>query len=404
MTGEQAGTATQPVAGQGDTGRRVPEVDALRGFALGGIVLVNVLVLSGTYGRTAVDPAVAGADLVAHWLVIAFFETKFYLLFSFLFGYSFTLQMESARRAGAAFVPRMLRRLTGLLLLGAAHMALLYSGDILTMYAVLGLILLAARNAPPERLWRAARWFYAVPVVLLVLVGALAGAAYTPDPSATADATREAARIAEEMRGGAADVIGAHLATWPEAMGALLLMGGSIVAAFLVGCGAGKRRLLTGGVVDPARLRRTRAIGLAVGLPGGLLMAAGTVAPLPERWEVVCFALGMAAAPMLTAAYVSALMLWFTTPRGARLAALLAPAGRMALTNYLSQSLVLALVFTGYGLGLYGRTGAAVACAVALAVYAAQLFLSARLMRRYSHGPVEWVLRTVTLGRPPRRS
>ncbi|MEU0276144.1 DUF418 domain-containing protein [Streptomyces sp. NPDC006307] len=403
MTQEQAGAGAQPDTRQGDTGRRrVLEVDALRGFALGGIALANILVMSGTFGPTAVDPARSGADLVAHWLVTALVETKFYLLFSFLFGYSFTLQMESARRASAAFVPRMLRRLAGLLLLGAAHMALLYNGDILTMYAVLGLVLLVAREAPAERLWRAARWFFAVPLVLLLLVGLLVAATFTPDPSAAADAAREAARLADGIRGDADDVIAANLATWPDALGALLLAGGSVIAAFLVGCGAGKRQLLTGGVVTPDRLRRTRALGLAVGVPGGLLMAAGTVAPLPERWELLCFALGMAAAPALTAAYVSALMLWFGTPRGARVAALLAPAGRMALTNYLSQSLVMALVFTGYGLALYGRVGAAVAAGLAL--YAAQLFLSSRLLRRFAQGPVEWVLRTVTLGGPPRRS
>ncbi|EFE74718.1 acetyl/propionyl CoA carboxylase [Streptomyces filamentosus NRRL 15998] len=97
----------------------------------------------------------------------------------------------------------------------------------------------------------------------------------------------------------------------------------------------------------------------------------------------------------------SGLLLWFTTPRGARLAARLAPAGRMALTNYLTQSLVMALVFTGYGAALYGRTGAAAALGGALLFYGLQLAASAHLMKRHRFGPVERLLRTVTVwGRP----
>ncbi|MFF9867937.1 DUF418 domain-containing protein [Streptomyces sp. NPDC013953] len=404
MTQDHADIPAQPVAARPAAGRRILEVDALRGFALGGILLVNILVMSGTHGRTAADPAVAGADLVAHWLVTALVETKFYLLFSFLFGYSFSLQEESAQRAGAPFVPRMLRRLLGLFVLGALHMALLYSGDILTMYAVLGLVLLLVRNAAAERLRRAARWVYAVPIGLLFLLGALAALAPEPGPSERARTAGDAARLAAGMRGDAADVVAANLSAWPDAVAALLFAGGSVVAAFLAGLVAGRRHLLTGGTAGPARLRRTRTIGLAVGLPGGIVMAAGTVAPLPERWEVLCYTVGLATAPALTAAYASALMLWFAGSRGARAAALLAPAGRMALTNYLCQSVVMALLFTGYGLGLYGRAGAAAAVAAALALYAAQLFVSPRVLGRFRQGPVEWLLRTVTLGRTPRNS
>ncbi|MDJ0461015.1 DUF418 domain-containing protein [Streptomyces sp. H27-C3] len=112
-------------------------------------------------------------------------------------------------------------------------------------------------------------------------------------------------------------------------------------------------------------------------------------------------AVGTVTAPALTAAYASALLLWLRTPRGARAVALLAPAGRMALMDYLTQSLVMAPVFTGYGLGLYGRVGTAAVLCGALVLYAAQPALSARLMRRHRLGPVEWLLRALTVaGRP----
>ncbi|MEV7898793.1 DUF418 domain-containing protein, partial [Streptomyces cyaneofuscatus] len=122
------------------------------------------------------------------------------------------------------------------------------------------------------------------------------------------------------------------------------------------------------------------------------------------RWEIPAFILGMLTAPALSAAYASGLLLWFTTPRGARLAARLAPAGRMALTNYLAQSVVMALVFTGYGAALYGRVGAAAVLGGTLLFYGFQLAASAWLMSRHRLGPVERLLRAVTLwGRPAPR-
>lgn len=118
-------------------------VDALRGFALLGILVVNIASFASTYyGLGIPDPmALSLADRGASFVRAFVFETKFYLLFSFLFGYSFTLQMRSAERGGKAFVPRMVRRHVGLWVIGVVHAVLLYYGDILTTYAVLGAVL-----------------------------------------------------------------------------------------------------------------------------------------------------------------------------------------------------------------------------------------------------------------------
>ncbi|WNF27182.1 DUF418 domain-containing protein [Streptomyces sp. C11-1] len=379
--------------------RRIVEVDALRGFALCGIFLANVLVMAGLDGQRGGGPHTSGVDQVAHWLVTMFVQTKFYLLFSFLFGYSFTLQTASAERDGAAFAPRMLRRLGALFVLGVLHAVLLYPGDILTTYAVLGLILFAARSADPGRMWRAALWVYGVVAGLYLLLGAAVALVDTGDEDTALAA--EAAELAAAYRGGAGEVVRANIGALPDVLAGLFMMGGMVVAAFLAGFVAGKRGLLTA-VRDRADwLRRTLVLGLAAGLPGGALMAAGTVGPLDARWEIPLFLVGMLTAPALSAAYASGLLLWFTTPRGARFAARLAPAGRMALTNYLAQSLVMALVFTGYGAALHGRVGAAAAMAGALLFYGCQLAASARLMSRHRLGPVETLLRAVTLWRRP---
>lgn len=384
--------------------RRIVEVDALRGFALCGIFLANVLVMAGLDGQRGGGPQTGGVDHWAYWLVVMLVQTKFYLLFSFLFGYSFTLQTTSAERDGAPFAPRMLRRLLGLFVLGILHAVLLYPGDILTMYALLGLILFAARSAAPGTMWRAALRVYGIVAALYLLLAAAVALVDDGEDGGLAVATDGPAAA---YRGGAGEVVRANIGAWPDMLAGLVMMGGMVVAAFLAGFAAGKRRLLADSAGTPAgaaRLRRILVWGLVVGLPGGALMAAGSVGPLPARWQIPTFVVGMLTAPALSAAYASGLLLWSTTPRGARLAARLAPAGRMALTNYLAQSLVMALVFTGYGAALYGRVGVATAMAGALLFYGCQLAASARLMRRHRLGPVERLLRAVTLWGRPRSS
>lgn len=161
-TTQDAATSSSP--NESSPGRE-HAIDALRGFALLGILVVNAASFASTYFGVGVpDPAFSSpVDHAVRWLVSLVFETKFYLLFSLLFGYSFALQMDSARHSRDAFAPRMLRRLLGLLLLGVAHAWLLFSGDILVTYALLGLLLLAMRNLRPGAA-------VALALVLLLLV------------------------------------------------------------------------------------------------------------------------------------------------------------------------------------------------------------------------------------------
>ncbi|MCJ1676463.1 DUF418 domain-containing protein [Streptomyces sp. APSN-46.1] len=382
---------------------RIPQLDALRGFALAGILLVNALMMANPYGLGAVDdPDASTLDSTVEGFIQAFVVGKFYLLFSFLFGYSFTLQLASAERDGARPVPRQLRRSLGLFVLGALHAVLLYVGDILMTYAVLSLVLIAARNCSPGAAWRAARIVYGCLSALLLLGGLLS---LVESEAEAADAETELAAgfpaLVAGYRGDAASVVRANIGQLPDALLATVLMGGFVLAAFLVGVHCGKRRLLGDMEAHRARLRRIALLGAATGLPGGVFMALAVSGPLGRRWSLFGQLVGVVTAPALTAAYVCGMLLLMDTSRGARVAALLGPAGRMALTNYLSQSLIGALVFTGYGLALYDRLGPAVVVLGALVLYAAQLALSARLMARFRYGPVEWLLRAVTLARLP---
>lgn len=374
---------------------RIARVDALRGFALLGILAVNVWAFAtGYYASGIADPA---GNSVIHLIVSTLFETKFYLLFSFLFGYSFTLQLDSAARADAAFGPRIVRRQLGLAAIGVAHAVLLFHGDILTTYAVLGMVLLALRGLSSARAVRVAIGLVLVAGTAWTLLGVLDLFTH-----GQVDATAVSARVADSVaafRGTPETVVAEHLRQLPGTLVVVLLVQApSALAMFLLGFAAGRERVLA----EPERYRALWSWLLRAGLPVGLAGAAfyGYVATYHpgSPVETLAIGVGMLTAPLLTGGYVAALLRLFET----RAVAVFAPAGRLALTNYIAQSAVLSVVFLGYGLGLIGRLPAPAVVGVAVALYATQLAASAWWLRRHRYGPLEWLLRAATLGRRER--
>jgi uncharacterized protein len=384
-------------------------IDALRGFALLGILMVNAGSFASTYfGVGVVDPAFSRTvDHAVRWWVSFIFETKFYLLFSLLFGYSFALQMDSAARSGNAFVPRFLRRLLGLLLLGLAHAWLLFAGDILVTYALLGVLLLAWRGLKPV----------AATVLALALLGMVAGgwgllawlvAHVPPMEVPVAELHAKAQQAAQAYRASALDAIAQRGRDMADGVWFVLVFvqGPCALAMFLLGLAAHRSGYLARVAQQPARLRPWMAWCLPVGGVGALFYATAQVGTSsvqqPEHVVLAALAVDLATAPFLTFGYV-ALLLWLLQhgPVGPRLGAALEPAGRMALSNYLLQSLVGATVFTAYGLALVGRVAPWLVVLGVLTLYGAQLVWSHRWMATHAYGPVEWWLRAFTLWQWP---
>ncbi|MGC0401024.1 uncharacterized protein RKD27_003668 [Streptomyces sp. SAI-126] len=376
--------------------RRVQDVDVLRGFALFGILLVNAQLMAGPYTAFGGGPHATGVDRAAAWAVTA--TTNVYQLFSFLFGYSFVLQERSARESGSPSAAHHLRRAAGLFGLGLVHAVLLFPGDILMTYAALGLILYGLRGLSPRAALRVAVCLVAGLAVLLLGYGLLT-VAFT-EPVTPAQYAPEAARSVSAYRGGFLSVIGAHLRELPTALGANLMYAPDMLAAFLAGLAAAKAGLVERHGRDRRWLRGVVVRWLPVGLAGGVVTACGANGPLDNRWFLVGHAVSLLTAPALTASYACGLLLLLSVVRPAA-ARVLAASGRMALTHYLTQSLVLALVFTGYGFGLYDRVGTAVVLAGCVMLYGAQLAFGAWLMGRVRYAPAELVLRRVTPARCP---
>ncbi|RDG33963.1 DUF418 domain-containing protein [Streptomyces corynorhini] len=384
---------------------RLRDVDALRGVALFGILMVNITFFASGYTLAMVPDPARGAwhDELAEGVVRFFFESKFYLLFAFLFGYSLTLQIDSAAARGRAFRPRFLRRTGALFLLGVANAVLLFYGDILMTYAVFGLLLFLMRGISPRRaLWVAGIVTGTIALVFLglaTLVALVDGAALTATPAEHAASLAEGRASTEAMRGGMGAVIGERVSALAGVVPLTLFFQGPLAfSAFLVGLAAGKRRVLAEPARHERRLKLIQGVGFPVGLAGSVYYTLAGSDDLFAETSV------LVTAPFLTAAYVATLLRVFRTGRGARLAEALARPGRMALTNYLSQSLLCGLIFTGIGLGLVGRVPYAGVIAIALAIYGIQLAWSAWWLKRFRMGPVEWLLRAATyLERPALR-
>ncbi|WP_378729511.1 DUF418 domain-containing protein [Nocardia brasiliensis] len=385
---------TESVLPATTTGRRIAEVDILRGFALFGILITNVVVATTlwSFRGTNDDPQRrfdGPVDLAVSGMVDALFAGRFYLLFAFLFGYSFTLQIAAAQRAGASANARLLRRCAALMAIGLAHVFLLWFGDILTLYAFLCLILIPLKKLTPRT----------AVITGAVLYVVWCGWAFLPSGKGHALSALGALFDLERIHEGYTGTFGETFATqmW-LAPGFLLLIwftqGVTSLGMFLIGMAAGKRELFN----DRDTLRRwaPRVLvgGLAIGLPVSAVTFAGALnwfTP-PSIW----FGIQQLINPLMTFAYIAGIICLTQSPRTAQLTSLLAPAGRMAASNYIAQSIVLMLIYTGYGFALADKIPPAGVFGLALLTFTAQLALSTWWLRNHRYGPIEWLLRAAT--------
>jgi uncharacterized protein len=238
---------------------------------------------------------------------------------------------------------------------------------------------------------RVAAIIYGV-VLLSALVGGLFldSSAFLPTG---AEALANASGETQAMLGGWGDVIGQHTDGLTLLVAqSVSLQGPTALAMFLLGMVAGRRRLF-GQVSEPV-LRRIQWIGFPVGIAGGVVYTLGG-----GNGDTLAVAASVVTAPLLAAAYVATLVR--VMRRFTRVRSVLAPAGRIALTNYLGQSLFGLLIFTGIGLGLAGSFSPLATMGLAVLIFALQLAASAWWLRRHQYGPAEWVLRWVTNARRP---
>lgn len=401
-----------PVLRPVGTAERIDVLDVLRGWALLGILLMNIEAFAGPLmvAITGLDPALTGADRIVDAAVYILVQGKFYLLFSLLFGMGFAVMMARAEAAGRPFAALYLRRTFALLAIGLVHLIVIWSGDILTLYALIALVLLALfRHVPTSQLpwwalgFHSLAWLFSAGPLLLGAMARLApGAATGMDKVMQNEAAKMQAQIETERlvlgSGSFADAVVHRLGEAPEMLFFLLFAGGQVLGMFLLGMWF----VRSGAIAEPARFPRLYAWLRWGALPVGLAMMLVSFALMPTAdFTTITFTngfgtlLSMIAALLMCLGYVAWLQRGLSAPMAPMLR-VVAPAGRMALTNYLSQSVICTLIFYGYGLGYFEQLPRAWQLPFAIALFALQVAFSRWWLSRFRYGPMEWLWRAAT--------
>lgn len=372
-------------------------LDALRGFAILGIILANFPEFS--LWTFAAPESHTATDRVVQTLLTFFVDGKFYTLFSILFGMGFAIQLENAAGRLSTFY----RRMAVLFVLGLLHLLFLWSGDILMLYAAMGMLLPLFRKLPTRGILTAAAVFLALPVLSDAILGARLSAPI---------------EAAQWRICGVYGITEANFGTWLADAGSYrqlfqFLQQGAVermwefvsshryfkvLGLFLLGYAAGRERIFADLERFKPLLRRIVLAGLAVGVPVGVLYTWSAMGGHP--WGQVAHSVFylFSVYPM-GLAYAALFCLLFQRSQQGRIWKVFSLPGRMACTNYLFQSVFGILLFYGIGLGLGTRVDLLQTELIAIGVYTFQVIFSAAWMKHFRFGPVEWIWRMLTYGK-----
>jgi uncharacterized protein len=398
ITPEATGpVAIGPVPGE----ERITVIDCLRGAALFGILTANMR------GFNAPLAAYMDARLMWTWLPDRLMQAlvdwlvsgKFITIFATLFGIGFAIQMDRAasRQQGVAFYTR---RMAVLLLFGVIHSFALWWGDILVSYAICGFFLLYFRNLsqPAVLRWAHVMYWFLLVLYLGFFMSTLVGAPASPQPD---HKIQEA--IDAYARGSYAQIVAMRAREWANANSFVFFLT-RILGIFLYGLYIWRQGYLRQPAEHLDWWKRAQRLGLSIGLIGNLLevVLEWMFHPnmmRPTLLTALLLALQSLAIPALSLGYASTLVLLWQDQAWQRRLMPFSYVGRMALTNYLLQSLICTTLFYSYGLGLYGRVGPLADFFIGVVIYSAQVPFSRWWLSTHRYGPMEWIWRRLTYGR-----
>jgi uncharacterized protein len=385
---EGAGDARQnPDARPTTAADRIVAIDVLRGVALFGVMAINVVTefRVSIFQQFLVDQ-VGGTVLDRIVLVIlkVGIDLKALAVFSLLFGAGLAIQFDQLSTHPRRMA-LLVRRLLVLLLIGVAHLVLLWNGDILVEYAIAGLIALPLLAGPR-------RQCAMVGIGLLVLYVVLPPLAALPSKSWMTAAVAEATRI--YATGSYAEMLAFRIHELSGILPLHINILPRTIGLMLIGAALWRARIIRPGTAGCRSWLWVAAIGIPLGGLMTLLHASGAMrgnwlALLSfERLATIILAFGYSAAILGVASQAR----WRSWLKWAQ------PIGRMAFTNYLAQSVIFGLIFYGYGFGFFGKLGVAAALAIGTTVYVLQVHFSSFWLQRFRFGPVEWLWRSAMYG------
>ncbi len=387
-----------------DSSDRLNHIDSLRGFALFGILMVNMLAFQyGTIGFKFIYPGLTSPDQSAHVFIEWFFQGSFYPVFSILFGFGAVMIWDRASEKQRPFNLMFIRRLLLLMAIGFIHLYFIWDGDILLAYSITGLVffLFIKRAAKTLLVWA------------LLLAGFMALPGLFPgDDGAVPPGLKEFGVSEQEIlaEGSYADVVTHRFTSNPyEAIDygpgvapeeqELLASAMSVINfititvqtlfLFLLGGFIAKKRWLHRPQQNSGILLKASVAGVTA----GLILKGAMVFTDNASLDYLGYIIG---GPILGVGYIALFTLVFVKTGAASIFHGLAYTGQMALTNYLLQSVVMTTIFYGYGFGLFASIGTLAGILLAVAFFAVQMLLSKWWLGRFRFGPVEWIWRSGT--------
>ncbi len=400
---------------------RIAYLDIMRGMAIFFIFLVNIKFLSGAgYYPNALKAEfpTAPLDQLLDVLIFIFVSGKFYYIFSILFGIGFAVQYHSFTQktpAPGAFNRFFSRRMSTLLVIGLLHMFLVWAGDILTMYALLGFLLFYFKNKSDRTLLKWTLILMALPIVhWLAMYATHTYYYYTFFDFVNLHAdelslvTNEHVARGRPLLDNLARIQTEDLSVWfdmqlhlPVRRLGLVLMKGrlfKILAMFVLGIWVGRQIIHHRILENDTRLKKWALLGFAIGIPFNVLLAMfeyGTISGnLKHFLNHLFYALGVA--PMACGYMETTALVVFHRPRTLKW---LSPIGKTALSNYLFQSIIGVVLFYGVGFGLAGKLALSEIIGITLLIFLAQIAFSRLWLSIFQFGPIEWLWRMITYQR-----
>lgn len=385
-------------------------LDALRGFALLGICLANYPEFS-LYTFQPADVAAsmpsAGVDRIVRFWQYVFIDGKFYTLFSLLFGMGFSIIISHAEQKGDGAFRLFYRRMTVLLIIGFLHLMFIWSGDILMLYALMGMVLPLFRNVSNRKMLSWAAFFLVLPVVVDTLTQVFGISLSAPAVEAQWHYCRKYGITEENFGYWLRDADSYAQVFQFLIQGALVrvqeFVDGNryfkVLGLFLIGYYIGRQKMYADLSSHRHLLRCVSVIGFSVGLPLSVVYAWSAVGghPLGNAAHSLLYVVSVYP---LGFAYMSSLcLLYLRSSRSAVWRALAAP-GRMALTNYICQSALGMFLFYGIGFGLGAGVGLSQTELIALTIFILQTFFSRLWLHYCLFGPLEWIWRMLNYGKP----
>lgn len=381
--------------------KRIFEIDGIRGFALLGILMMNIMSFAGpdiddSFSGTRSEIYTGFWNELSLFLINTFVTANFYTMFSFLFGLGFYIFLSRAEKKKQSTSVLFLRRIGLLLIFGLLHGILLWYGDILWTYAITGLFLLLFYKFKPKVNLIIAVSLLVIMTIMIILSVAAAYMMemYNSGTGLETEGFVFSLHMTETILNGSyGDLVSMNaIILGLSAAGAIFVIP-NVLAMFLLGLYAGQKGYFNNLRKSLGLLKKVAVIGIGIGLPVKIFTGYLTTYQSHDDVFVQLAQLSSTiGGPLMSLGYIAALALILL--KLPKLVSLLQPVGQMALTNYIGQTVIMLVIF--YVFGLFNSVNAVWFIPIAIGVFILQLLLSHFWMKYFSYGPLEWLWRSFT--------